>query len=398
MFSRKCPKCKSKITYNSQLTYLRAVNKNTQCGGCAKYNKNPFPFTKKEFCELYYNQNKTMEYILNLYNYNTKSYFPGQQSRILKRFNLPQRKEVIKLRKKRFVSKYYNTCPITAETSDYLIGNDYNNAYRNLVDRFENGYFMRHGSSVKANTPNLSIQQLRLRFLLEKHTDKTICCQCVEIKNKNEMAIKNGRPRTCLECILPKEREKAKEYAKKKREELGKEEYNKLQREYRKNMSPEKKYEQYQKVLKWKSNQPNWGNKPMTSEEIICRRLLHLVIRMLGTDKECSTYDELGYGPNEFYNEFGLRPDGCDLDHKIPISWFKSGTPFSIVNSFENLQWIDSNYNRAKQNFWFDNITFDFYINVLPHIKENRLSRFIIDDDIVCDNSYGEYKPEYIIE
>ena len=402
MFSRKCPKCKSKITYNSQLTYLRAVNKNTQCGGCASYNRNPFPFTKKEFCELYYNQGLSVSEIQIKYSYDVDKIGNEGQSqiayRIFKKFNLPKRKDVIRLRKKRFVTKYYNTCPITGETSDYLNNGDYNKAYNNLVDRFNSGNMMRQGAAFVANTPNLSIRQLRLRVLLEKHTNNTICCQCVKIKPKSDMCINRGLPRTCKECRLPKERKRAKEYAKNKRETLGKEEYNKTQREYRKNMSPEKKYEQYLKVRKWKSTQPNWGNKPMSDEERYCRRLLNLTIRVLATEKITSTYNELGYTPQELYDVVGPKIDGCDLDHKVPISWFKKGTPVNIVNSLNNLQWISSKYNRAKQNFWFDNINIEYYEMIKPYLKHTRTYRFIIEENIVIDNNYGDYIPELVLE
>jgi hypothetical protein len=401
-YSRKCPNCKSKINYGSKLTYKRAKLKKTLCGACTNYYKNPFPFTKSEFCDLYYNQNLTVSNILIKFNYETHTIQSNGTTtisyRIFKRFKLPKRNEIVKLRKKRFVTKYYNTCPITGENSDYLVDGDYNKAYRNLVDRFKNGNFMRLGSSMKANSPNLTVNQLRLRYLLEKHTTKTICCQCVNIKEKNEMAITKDRPRTCIECVLPKERKDAKEYARKKRKSLGNEKYNEIQREYRKNLSPEKKYELYKKTQQWKSNKPNWGNKPMSQEEVICRRLLHLTIRALDTNKTTSTYVELGYTPQEFLNVVGDKQINCDLDHKIPISWFKKHTPFSIVNSLDNLQWVDSKYNRAKQNFWFDNISSDFFNVIKQHIKENKLSRFVVDSEIVYDVSYGEYKPDYVVE
>lgn len=401
-YVRKCPQCKDKIWYNSKLTYVRAVNKNTICRGCSNYNTNPFPFTKSEFCEDYYNEGLTMSAILQKYNYMTNKIGKNGESgifkKIIKRFNLPLRRDVILLRKKRFVTKNFNKCPITGETSDYLVDGNFNRAYRNLVDRFSNGCVMKKGSSLVANTPNLTIRQLRLRTLLEKYTDTTICCQCVNIKPKSNMCVTFGLLRTCKECVLPKQREKAKEYAKNKRNSLGNEEYNKKQREWRKNISPEKKYEYYIKQKEWRSNQPNWGNKPMSKEEIHWRRLLHLTVRLLGTEKTTSTYYELGYGPEELFNIVGPKKDGNDLDHKIPISWFKKRTPAKIVNSLENLQWVKSTYNRSKQDFWFDDITVDFFNLVKPYIKKIRIHRFICENDFVYDISFGKYMPELILE
>lgn len=401
-YHRRCPQCGKSITYNSKLTYDRGNKNKSLCGACANYNKNPFPFTKGDFCELYYNQNLTVSEILIKFDYQTHTIMSNGTSyisnRIFKHFKLPKRKYVINLRKKRFVTKHYNTCPITGQSTDYLENNDYAKAYRNLVDRFNNGNIMRLGSSYVANTPNLTIKQLRLRTLLEKHTNKTICCQCVKIKTKSEMSITRGLPRTCKDCVLPEERAKAKEYAKNKRDSLGKEEYNRQQREYRKTMSPEKKYEQYLRVNQWKSKQPNWGNKPMSEQERYCRRLLYLTVRMLGTEKTTSTYNELRYTPQELHNKIGPKIEGHDLDHKIPISWFIKQTPINIVNSLCNLQWVSSKYNRAKQNFWFDNITIEYFNIIKPFIKSTRINRFAFENNYVYDISFGEYIPELILE
>ena len=78
----------------------------------------------------------------------------------------------------------------------------------------------------------------------------------------------------------------------------------------------------------------------------------------------------LGYNVDDFIKKVGSPKKNEDIDHKIPISWFKKETPISIIWNLENLQIIDSSINRSKSNHHYHPIT-ENYKETIKEMKDN---------------------------
>ncbi|CAB4129884.1 hypothetical protein UFOVP117_147 [uncultured Caudovirales phage] len=103
------------------------------------------------------------------------------------------------------------------------------------------------------------------------------------------------------------------------------------------------------------------------------RYLLKETLKKIKTNKDDKTIVLLGYSPDELkkYLET-LSTDwvNYEIDHKIPITWFKENTPASVVNDFRNLQLLTKSENNKKRNFWMSDVD-DVYLNeIKKHIKE----------------------------
>jgi hypothetical protein len=363
---------------------------------------------KYDFCKLYFHMtdgNFTYKFtdILKLLNYKVDNSNPGGviQS-LVKKYGLLIRKDIKFLRTKRFVDKSFYVCPVSGETTDYLFGdtkNDYYKAERNLISAFSSGRLLRKAAAMKANS-KLSNRKLKLRFLLESTKNKTICSRCVEVKDWDEMIGYNGdKQRACKSCVQPILREGARKREEKKRNSLPPGEHAKKLREYLNN-NPDKKVKYRKKSaetfkkgrLEGKYKYPN---NPMITQ---IYRLIRRCEKQLGTTKETNAIKELGFNPKELKERLGVKYNLTDhVDHNIPVNWFKDGTPFSIVNNLNNLKYVSKEYNLTKQNFWFDNITVEFYHIAKQYIKDIFLERFIINGEVVKDCFYGVYEPKYFI-
>ena len=82
----------------------------------------------------------------------------------------------------------------------------------------------------------------------------------------------------------------------------------------------------------------------------------------------------LGYSHEKFIENVGLLTEHQDLDHKIPISWFKPETPINVIWDLRNLQITTREYNRKKNNLYSDIIDKEYYQIIIEWIKPTRLS------------------------
>lgn len=100
-------------------------------------------------------------------------------------------------------------------------------------------------------------------------------------------------------------------------------------------------------------------NKP----KLICRSMLHRVLKCLGTKKSTSTNKMLGYSPEQLKQriESQFKPGMTwnnygewHIDHKKPLSKFSKNTPISIVNALSNLQplWSIDNLKKHDKLFY----------------------------------------------
>ena len=195
------------------------------------------------------------------------------------------------------------------------------------------------------------------------------CYECKTFKNKadfhNSNGTRDGLTTTCKECNCIKTNKwknenhervlnNVREYSKKIKETNP----NKL-KEWRKNGK-----KNYSKTEKGK-----WDGK--------CRSMLRKTLSKMGLVKNDRTSAMLGYSPKdlqEHLKQYDLYQfGGYEVDHKVPISFFKVGTPVSIVNSLSNLWLTSIDYNQSKSNKWADAISEDYYYQILSYIKEEHI-------------------------
>lgn len=92
-----------------------------------------------------------------------------------------------------------------------------------------------------------------------------------------------------------------------------------------------------------------------------------------GKDKSQRTMQLLGYTADELVVQLGDRQPGFDLDHKIPITWFKENAPLNVIWNLNNLQWIDAEENQIKGNRYMTPVSEDYLQIAMPYILESYL-------------------------
>jgi 5-methylcytosine-specific restriction endonuclease McrA len=89
--------------------------------------------------------------------------------------------------------------------------------------------------------------------------------------------------------------------------------------------------------------------------------------------KNNKTEDLLGYTYEDFINKIGIKQEGQEIDHKIPIDWFLDETPINVIWNLNNLQLTTKKYNRTKKNILSDPINTEFHQTVIKWIKPTQL-------------------------
>jgi hypothetical protein len=118
----------------------------------------------------------------------------------------------------------------------------------------------------------------------------------------------------------------------------------------------------------------------------ILRNQIKNIKEKLNTPKNNSSIKELGYSPLQFkikieskfkegmtWSNIGNEENKWNIDHKIPITWFKYHTPFSVVNNLENLQPMWRVDNIEKSNKKSDTISLDYYNMCINHIIKDKI-------------------------
>jgi hypothetical protein len=105
------------------------------------------------------------------------------------------------------------------------------------------------------------------------------------------------------------------------------------------------------------------------------RRSIHKIFKRWGINKLNKSYDYLGFTKEEFFEKFPVIPNGVEIDHKIPISWFKRETPIYIIFHIENLQLLPKAENRAKSNYRNDIVNNSYLELAKPFIREEFILR-----------------------
>jgi len=208
-----------------------------------------------------------------------------------------------------------------------------------------------------------------------------ICCECkVEKdliyfnKNKNLKDGLNNRCKTCCSNRNKNRYQNKKEIIKQQtnlyyhnnKETIS--EKNKTKPSYHKN-NPEY-YSEYRKnnIEKQRQYYKQWREKNTNIYRL--RIQIWWWIQKRGIEKEAKTEKILGYNFKEFKEKIGVPKLNQQLDHKIPLSWFKNETPINILFNLENLHYIDENINKTKSNSYCDKVNDDYKKIIIKYIKD----------------------------
>lgn len=214
------------------------------------------------------------------------------------------------------------------------------------------------------------------------------CCTCKVVKDFTEFYKqknqKDGHGRQCKRCKkesvnVEKRKERLKRFRvnnpeKSKESSEGWRERNK---DYHKDY-----YQKNKKDLLEKQRDYNreYKNKKYQTDEVfrtLCKIRVQVGTYLKGKTKNKQTQDLLGYSVKDFLNVHGPGAVNQDLDHKIPMSWFKHTAPPSIVWHLDNLQWLHLSENRIKSNHHMTPVNESYLKKALPFIKEEYISSIV---------------------
>ena len=101
-------------------------------------------------------------------------------------------------------------------------------------------------------------------------------------------------------------------------------------------------------------------------------------IKRLGFKESKGTWLDLGFSKEDFINKFPAIEKGMEIDHCIPLSWFKETTPINISCSIHNLQLLSKDINIRKSNSYADFPDCKEYLEkILFYIKEEYKEKII---------------------
>lgn len=104
------------------------------------------------------------------------------------------------------------------------------------------------------------------------------------------------------------------------------------------------------------------------------RSLLSETVKRLGQRKESSASNLLKYSAldlKKHLDSLGMVWDYHQIDHKVPVTWFKEDTPPHIVNDLRNLQPLSPEENQSKGNRFSSNISENYLEIITPFLKNN---------------------------
>jgi hypothetical protein len=119
------------------------------------------------------------------------------------------------------------------------------------------------------------------------------------------------------------------------------------------------------------------------------RRLLTNTYNQIGSKRPPNqrTAKLIGYTGLQLLDALGEKPKGkkYDIDHLIPLTWFKNGTPPIISCDLRNLEWKEHKTNIAKSNHYADAVDTEYFETIRQHIKDEYLYRFKVVEDKTID-------------
>lgn len=223
------------------------------------------------------------------------------------------------------------------------------------------------------------------------------CKVCSVVKPLSEYYKRSSRCKPCHKLKNAEwannNAEKVKNYYKDNQDELkkysrerysdNKEYHSQWMKEYYKDNK-----ERIKKINKsWKESNPDYNkeyyqkNKEKISQNVRdwetknphIRRWRNLLSNTLNFDKTDSTEHLLGYNATqlrEHLDKQGMDWGKHQIDHKIPVSWFKKDTPPHIVNDLRNLQPLPPETNQNKSNKFGSLVSLSYIYSIEQYIKK----------------------------
>lgn len=122
-------------------------------------------------------------------------------------------------------------------------------------------------------------------------------------------------------------------------------------------------------VLNIKANQREKLRVKTDDEYRLLKNMRKLIYRTCH-NKTNRTEIMLGFGRDELIQALGRAPTrGESVDHRVPVSWFVTGTDTKIINHLSNLQILGRSQNSKKNNSYADIIDFKYYLLVRDFIQ-----------------------------
>jgi hypothetical protein len=210
------------------------------------------------------------------------------------------------------------------------------------------------------------------------------CNKCKEEKPLDEFyknkSTNDGRDYYCKICFktCPKRIEKSKQYRINNKEIIKK----KLKNWHEQNKDYMKEYRKvYNQKNKDRIIEYNKNYNKQNPHLCRWRGLLNDFLKSKNVKKHASTYTLLKYSPQELKEHLdkqGMNWKEHQIDHKVPITWFKPETPPYIVNDLRNLQPLEESINKTKKNHYMDSIPPDYLFLIKKWIKEEFSDRLVL--------------------
>ena len=113
------------------------------------------------------------------------------------------------------------------------------------------------------------------------------------------------------------------------------------------------------------------------------RGLLNIALLRLNQPKQDSTKNLLKYSANQLNEhllKLGMDWNTQEIDHRIPVSWFRVDTPPHIVNHLSNIHPLNKKDNIIKGNRFAHSVEEAYYHEVFPFIKNTYQQRIYINE------------------
>jgi len=154
-------------------------------------------------------------------------------------------------------------------------------------------------------------------------------------------------------------------------------------KECRKKVDSKKRLENKEYFQQWwvnnrdKKRQYHLNDKAKRPHVHKWRDLLSNTLQQLKSSKSNTTQQLLGYSAvqlKEHLDKQNINWETDHIDHKIPVSWFKSNTPPCIVNDLRNLQPLSAEENQSKSNKFGSPTDISYINDVKTYIKGEYLN------------------------
>ncbi len=200
--------------------------------------------------------------------------------------------------------------------------------------------------------------------------------ECKKCYNKRQLEYKKKNPEMFKQAYKKtyNRRKKDKEFMEQKKEQS---------KEY--NSRPEVRKKRNKQILENKKKNGTYHT----------RRLLSNTYNQIGSKRPPNqrTKKLIGYDGLTLLAHLGEKPKGkYDIDHIIPLTWFKQGTQPIITCDLRNLEWKQHKVNIAKSNHYADAVDTGYFNEVRDLIKEEYLYRF----KEVGDNTIDTFKQKVL--